>query len=289
MRLTSLSTLALLLTASIASADPSAQVADLLARADYERAHEVAEDWQDREPDSAAAAYWYGASAGQLAMRSGMFKAMGLAGDVKEAFEKAVELDPGNVKAQFALMQFHLSAPGMMGGDKDEARAIAGRIGALSPAAGHRAQAVLKAMDKDSEGYLAEMRKALALEPASPEVVGVIAGHHMSQKEYAEARAIIDAALAIDPAHPLLRYQLGKWSAVSGEELEQGLAIFDELLAMPVYPADFSLSGAHYRRAQVLRALGRRDDAIAAYQSALAVEKRFKAAEDELAALRKSA
>jgi tetratricopeptide (TPR) repeat protein len=289
MPLSKLSTLALILTASMAHADPSAEVADLLARADYKKAHEIAEDWQKREPHSAAAAYWLGASAGQLAMRSGLFKAMGLAGEVKDALEKAVELDPSNVKAHFALMQFHLSAPGMMGGDKDEVKRIAGRIAALSPAAGHRAQAVLRAMDKDAEGYLAEMRKALALEPANPEVVGVLAGHLMSQKEYAEARAIIDAALAIDPVHPLLRYQLGKWSAVSGEELEQGLAIFDDLIAQPRYPADFSLSGAHYRRAQLLRALGRREDAIAAYQASLAVEKGFKAAEDELAALRKSA
>ena len=56
MHLTKLSALALLLAASLAHADPSAQVADLLARADYKKAHEIAEDWQEREPKSAAAA-----------------------------------------------------------------------------------------------------------------------------------------------------------------------------------------------------------------------------------------
>ncbi len=287
MRLRSLCPLALLLSSTLAVADPSAEVADLLARADYERAHKVAESWQKREPGSAQAAYWLGASAGQLAMRSGMFKAMGLAGDVKDALEKAVELEPGNVKAQFALMQFHLSAPGMMGGDKDEAKAIAGRIATLSAAAGHRAQALLKAMDKDIEGYLAEMREALALEPANADVVGVLAGRHMAQQEYGEARAIIDAALAIDPGHPLLRYQRAKLAALSGENAEEGLAILDELIALDVYPENFSLDGAHYRRAQILRGLGRRDEAIAAFEAALAIDEDFKLASEELAALKK--
>jgi hypothetical protein len=177
MPLRSLSTLALLLVASLTAANPAAPIADLLARADDEGAHEVAADSRQREPSSAAAADWSGASTAQMALRSGMFKAVGLAGEVQQRFERAVELDPRHWKAHFAIPPFHQKAPSILRGHRDEARAIASRIRALSPTAGRRAQARLHAQEQDGAGDIAEMRQALALEPVSPEQLGVIAAY----------------------------------------------------------------------------------------------------------------
>lgn len=269
----------------VAPASTAVQVADLLARSQVEQAYETAVRWHEAEPTSAQAAYWAGNTAGQMAMRSGMFKAMGLAKESRKGLELAVKLDPKYVDAQYALMQFHLMAPGMMGGDKDEAAAIAERIAALSPVEGHRAKAQLRASEKDREGFLRGNQDALALAPAHRDALAVMVATLLDKSDFDGAKALIDKAREADPASVPVRYQYVKWAAVSGRELEAGLAEIDALIALPRYPERFTLTGAHYRRAQLLAKLGRKDDAIVAYQAALTVEPEFELASKELEAL----
>lgn len=263
------------------------RIADLVARNQLDQAHEAALAWQEAQPQDARAAYWVGNTAGQLAMRSGMFKAMGYAKASRQALQKAVEIDASDVRAQFALMQFYSMAPGMMGGDADEAKAIAERIAKLSEVEGLRAKAQLLAADKDMDGWLRENKAVLALQPAHPDVLGSVVGYLLGKNDFDAAKTLLDAAKAADPDHPAVRYQFVKWAALSGRELDSALAEIDALIAMPRYPERFSLSGAQYRRAQVLAKLGRKDQAIAAYEASLAVDEDFEAAEEELEALRK--
>lgn len=290
-----LAALALLLTALTANADTltpaqpadtAVTLADLIARGKYEQAHEAAQAWAEAAPDNAQANYWVGRTAGQLAMRSGMFKAMGLAKTSRQGFEAAIARDPTYTDAQFALMQYYMMAPGMMGGDEDEAKAIAARLQQSDPIAGHKARAFLLAREKDSAGYLREHQAVLALQPADAESVGVVVAVLLNEQKPSEARAVLDAALALKPDEPLLRYQYAKWSAMSGQELEQGLSTLDALIALPHYPNNFSLAGAHYRRAQILQKLGRTPDAIAAMEQSLAVEPESKPVQEELKKLR---
>lgn len=271
---------------AVPPADPAAQLADLLARNQIEKAYETAERWNAAEPDSARAAFWVGNTAGQMAMRSGMFKAMGLAKESRQGLERAVTLDPTYVDAQYALMQFHLMAPGMMGGDEEEAVAIAGRIAALSPAEGHRAKGQIRWSEKDAEGYLSGNQQALALDPAHRDALAVVVASLLDKSDFDGAKVVIDKAREANPASVAVRYQYVKWVAVSGRETEAGLAEIEALIALPRYPERFSLTGAHYRRAQLLAKLGRKDDAIAAYQAALEVEPKFEVASKELEALR---
>lgn len=263
-------------------------LADLLARSQIAAAYEQALAWQKAEPKSALASYWVGTSAGQLAMTSGMFKAAGLARTSRKALEQAVQLDPGLVSAQFALMQFYLMAPGMMGGDEAEAERIAAKLAEISPVDGHRAQAVLLGRKRDADGQLAALERAVALDAGHKDAVITLASVHVAKANYQRAREIIEQALAVLPGHPALRYQQARLSAVSGENLPDGLKIIDELLALPRYPQDVPLAGAHFRRAQILAKLDRREDAIAAYEAALKVAPEFKPASEELKALRKA-
>ena len=273
---------------SISSVDKSDRVTDLIARNQMEQAHELALEWQESAPDNASAAFWVGSTAGQLAMRSGMFKAMGFAKTSRKGFEKAVELKPNDIRAQFSLMQFYLMAPGMMGGDKDEAKLIAQRIAQQSKADGLRALGQILATEKDVDGWLRENLAALQLAPAHPDVLGSVASYYMGKSDFATAKSVIDAAKAVDPDHVVVRYQYVKWAAMSGEELEPALATIDQMLKMPRYPDRFSLSGAHLRRGQILAKLGRKELAIAAYEACLAVDPELKGVSEELAALRKA-
>jgi hypothetical protein len=52
-------------------------------------------------------------------------KALTMAGDIRGAYEKAVQLEPGNRTARFALFNFYFVAPGIAGGGLDKARVFA--------------------------------------------------------------------------------------------------------------------------------------------------------------------
>ena len=53
--------------------------------------------------------------------------------------EKAVEIDPDSVEARFALMEYYLQAPALVGGDITKAKAQAEEIAKRNTAEGRKA------------------------------------------------------------------------------------------------------------------------------------------------------
>ena len=94
----------------------------------------------------------------------------------------------------------------------------------------------------------------------------VDAGRHQ------QAWTIAQGALAGADAPSLLRMQLGKIAARSGLHLEEGLAALDQVLREPLEGGTGGYGSAHWRRGQVLKALGRKDEARAAAQAALRLD-----------------
>jgi tetratricopeptide (TPR) repeat protein len=50
-----------------------------------------------------------------------IFRAPFIAGDIKEQFERTIELDPDHLQGRIGLAQFYLQAPGISGGDIEKA------------------------------------------------------------------------------------------------------------------------------------------------------------------------
>jgi Tfp pilus assembly protein PilF len=84
-----------------------------------------AEDWLKKaaelEPGNTEYWLWLGRSYGDQARKASIFRKRGLALRTKEAFERAVEVDPSNLAARSHLIDYHLEAPGIVGGDTGEA------------------------------------------------------------------------------------------------------------------------------------------------------------------------
>jgi tetratricopeptide (TPR) repeat protein len=76
------------------------------------------------EPGLAPAWFWLGRASDQLAGRGNLMKRMNLAGRSREAFAKALELDPENFEYAYALIQFYLRAPAMVGGSVGKAEGV---------------------------------------------------------------------------------------------------------------------------------------------------------------------
>ncbi|MDW8019169.1 MAG: tetratricopeptide repeat protein [Chloroherpetonaceae bacterium] len=72
-------------------------------------------------PNSSTYHLAFAQSLGRSVQKAGIFSQIGSVGRIKRSIEKAVELDPRSLNARFALVAFHMQAPGIVGGSWDEA------------------------------------------------------------------------------------------------------------------------------------------------------------------------
>ena len=121
-------------------------------------------DWFEKavEADSASAdyQYWLGQMYGAKAQEANIFRKPGHARGALKAFEKAVRLDPDHLAARTALVEYHLRAPGIVGGSREKALEQAGEIKSRDLTEGHLAWGLIhdardKAQDKVESDYLA--------------------------------------------------------------------------------------------------------------------------------------
>jgi len=68
--------------------------------------------------------YWfkYGGALGMKAKNSNKFTALGLIGDVKEAFETSAKLDSKHINSRWALVILYFELPGIFGGSEAKAQ-----------------------------------------------------------------------------------------------------------------------------------------------------------------------
>lgn len=254
---------------------------------DLERAIELGEAIVAKDPDDARAWQWLGRSYGQKAAQSGMLAAASLAKKCRKAYERAVTLDPGHAETQYELLEFYVRAPGFMGGGADKARAQAALVAKLDPVFGHLARALIaQVLDKDDAAAEREWRAAIAAGGPETRRARIALSNFLTAKQrWADARTLWSGVLAADAADATAPYMLGRTAALSGEQLEDGLALLDRYLALAVKPDDIGEAPAHWRRGLVLEKLGRKPEAIAAIERALALNPRLEAAKKDLARL----
>jgi tetratricopeptide (TPR) repeat protein len=143
---------------------------------------------------------WLGRAYGMKARRAGPIAGFTLARKVHANFELAVQLDPANVAALSDLGEYYISAPSIVGGGDDKARALAERILPQFPEAAHRLLGRLADSDKDLATAEAEFKLAVAAQ-RSPEAWIDLAYFYQTRKRPEEALAAIRSGLAADRVH----------------------------------------------------------------------------------------
>ena len=215
-----------------------------LARGDYEKAIPPLEKATQLQPAKGDYFLQLGNAYGMGAAKAGLLSKIGLAKKCKAAFDQAVELDPSNINAHWSVMEYCRQAPGFMGGGMDGAYAQAEAIKKLDPRRGRSAYASL---------YLAD-------------------------KKYPEAFALYDEVLREKPDDADALYNIGRLAALSGDQLDRGLAALRTLL---------TLSGGNNARTQlrignILEKQGDLPGAKAAYEAALGLDPHLTAAAESL-------
>lgn len=170
----------------------------------------------------------------------------------REAMEKAVQLDPGNLDARQGLFEFYEQAPWPLGSSA-------------------------KAAAELDEIHKRDAARATALSVRLKTDV----------KDYPAALKLCAELLAKNPDDYTALYQYGRTASISGLNLARGLACLQRCLELPPpSPASPKPTNTWHRIGLIQEQLGRRAEARAAYETALKLDPGNRQAADALAKLR---
>ncbi len=255
-----------------ASPDPAlVEMRQLLGQNRVGEAVTIGERAIRASPNDARLWLWLGRAYGRKAIEANLLARASWAGKTREAWEKAVELDPTNTEARFDLMQYYLQAPGMLGGSIDKAKSQADAIGRIDPAHGQLALGMIAMTQKDSAGAETAWREAVRLAPSDHRVRLAWSAFLTREARHDELFAFWNGQAESFPDDAMVQFQIGRAAAVTGQNLEAGLAALDRFATMSRKPTEEQLSAgaAWWRRGQILEKLGRSDEALAAYEAAV--------------------
>jgi len=184
----------------------------------------------ERQPRDAICHFALGRVLGAQAMGASMFKAMSLAGKVKEAFSKAFELEPGSFEMRSALQQFYLMAPGMAGGSVSKARELAQDLRDMPEHAKLMRARVAQHEDNyaEAERELASLKpgKDLGLQTEWREAWAGQGYQYLRDKQYAKAKAWFEQLQREQPQYAAAGYGLGRVATETGQ-LDEAIRQFE--------------------------------------------------------------
>lgn len=250
-----------------------------------ESAITAAEKAAKLSPNNSQAYFWLGNSYGSRIGQVGMFSQMSMAPKLRDAFEKTVALDPDNLDAREALVQFYLQAPAVIGGGKDKANAQVNEISRRDAARGHLARAQVFISEKNNAAAIKSYEAAYAAKPSDKNIrMALGIGYQMTER-WNQAFKHFRAWTAQDDKAGPAWYQIGRTSALSGLQLEEGIAALQKYLGMPHAANDPQNKNAYHRLGQLYVKIGKKAEAKAALQAALELDPKFADAKTELAKL----
>lgn len=234
-----------------------------------EDAVDVAEDAVDLAPDDAQAHYWLGNAYGTRIGQVGMLSKATMAPRLRNAFERAVKLDPQLHDARNSLVEFYLQAPAIAGGNVEKARAQAAELARRDPPRGHYARGRIAQHAGDSA---AAAEAFVAAHRARPGDVGMrmaAAVALQEAKRWDAAFALLEEWAREDPGASGAWYQIGRTAALSGQRSGPGAAALEKFLALPPQAGQPDKHHAWFRLGQVRVHAGDTAGARVAFQQVL--------------------
>jgi tetratricopeptide (TPR) repeat protein len=237
----------------------------------------------------------------------GFFAQASLARRFKKEADLALQLDPNNVDANEDLMEFHLDAPGLVGGDKKKAADLADHMMRINPVHGylmklelathekHTAeleQLAQQAITADPRNYEARIqaatfyldkgtttlpqaeeqaRQAVKLDPGRIRAYNTLATIYAQQSRWKDLDSLLaDAQHNVpDDFGPL--YQAARVIFVNHQtqELPRAEKYMRSYLSQPAEGNEPSLAAAHWRLGLILEKEGHKDQAKQELQQAV--------------------
>jgi tetratricopeptide (TPR) repeat protein len=203
---------------------------------DFKKAIDHLEKAVQREPRSSQFHLWLGQAWGRRAEKANVFAAPRYASRCRQAFERAVELDPKNRRAVHDLFLYYLEAPGIMGGGVDEAERLAARLEPLDPPEHQLALAKVAEKRKQYEKAEGHLRRAVDLSSGDVGRVVELARFLARRGRVEESEALFDRAARSGPESPWLLFGRASVYVESKRNLGMARDLLKRYLAVPLSP-----------------------------------------------------
>ncbi len=258
---------------------------------------------------------------GEKADAASFFQKAGWAKRFKAEADKAASLDPKNVDTRFALIEYYLQAPRLMGGDKSKARDMADQIAKADAGEGYVAELRLAREDHDTATQAAVCGRALAAaienydalvslasycnldppqSPDEPQQVtqfarkavkvdaGRVEAYVVLARWYARAGRSQDLPPLLGEAEKMVPDDLRPYFAAGngllavGKDLSNSERYFRKYLSGEPEGGAPDLANAHWRLGLVLEKEGRKPEAIAEIETAVKMKPSLREAKKDL-------
>ncbi|NNL15477.1 MAG: tetratricopeptide repeat protein [Flavobacteriaceae bacterium] len=213
------------------------------------------------KPDRANYHYKYGGVMGMQALEVNKLKALGMIGDIKRAFKAAAELDPKHIDVRWALVEFYIQLPGIIGGSERTAISYADELENLSKVDGYLAKGYIAEYSNrpnDAEIYY---KKAIEVGGSVTCYQKLTSLYENTTKEPQKAITIIEESQTKHKRNGL-HYQIGKVCAKYNVDLDKGIKCLDTYIKNHSSTDGVPKSWAYYRLAQIYKHKGNKDKAL---------------------------
>jgi tetratricopeptide (TPR) repeat protein len=255
---------------------------------------------------------------GEMADRASMFAAAGFARKFKAELDASLARDPKNLDALDALMRYSFQAPGIMGGDKGKAHAIADEMVQLDRTRGYLTQAelareeknfakveeyFLKAVQADPKNYEAQTslaafytepshrkieqagihaREAIKLDPSRAKGYSILAKVLALKQRWGELEAVLSASERKVPDDLTPYFEAADALLESAVDLKRGETYVRKYLEQEPEGEEPDAAHAHRLLGLILEKQGRGAEAVSELETAVRMNPGFKEAKQDL-------
>ena len=219
-----------------------------LMNTDLDDAEEIAEEFIAHYKDDYRAYHTHASVMGAQASSS-IFSALGYAEKAKHSLEAAITVAPEEVNVYQALMQFHLMAPSIAGGDMEEAEKLADKIATLDALEGQFAKAKFYLEDEQTEKASAIYESLSQQDETKIRASYELGSFYLSDERYEDAFNALSALLTASVVSVedteseaweayeknksnLLygKYRLGQLAVESGDYTQSGITALEQYI-----------------------------------------------------------
>jgi tetratricopeptide (TPR) repeat protein len=236
---------------------------------DAEKAADLFEKATSMNPNDAEYHYYLGRAYGRLAQSGSLFKQASMAKKTMNEFERAVELDPDYIDGRFALLEYYITAPGIVGGSEEKAAQQAAEIKKRDSLTGHRAYARIYSRQKKEDLALKEMIASVREQPNSAKAHYFYASYLLGQKNYKGASEEFEAAIRLDATYMPPYFRIGQTAALSQTNHGRGAEALTKYLTYKPAADEPRHERTWYWLGRIYEDQGKKTDAKAAYQNSL--------------------
>lgn len=237
------------------------------------------------QPNNASGYFKYGGALGMMALSKNKFTALMYLDDIEASFKDAITADPSYVEAYWALIEYYLKVPSIIGGGPDKAMKQADLLFEISPVDGWMARAKIAEEDEDfskaEQGYLMAVTQGQSVWA----YMGLVSFYERQQRWEAGFKQLKQAMNQLDDLR--LNYQWAKLSVLSNMRVQQGLDYIQKCLEKGYGLKNIPEQWVRLRYAQLLRLNGKNRAAMDQVNRALTIKEDFKEALSEQKTLRK--